>query len=285
MTTLNLPRRALFALAALTLLGLGLGGCVNQGSYDNLYETNASLRDQNQRLLDENGALKSANEQLQARVAAGDRTIAELRQLVGDLQSRLSAANDELASLGKRIGEIKLDPATDRALAELAAQYPDLIEYDAERGMLRFKTDLLFASGSDEVNEGARRGIDALAKILLSPAAQQYDTRVVGHTDSQRISANTAKRFPSNVHLSAGRAISVRAELVKMGVPAPKVEVAGWGEFRPLVPNSANGNTPQNRRVEIYLVRGVPGGIDVPAPAPGPAAAPAKRGGNEDFLK
>ena len=30
-------------------------------------------------------------------------------------------------------------------------------------------------------------------------------------------------------------------------------EFGGWGEFRPLVANSGNGNTPANRRVEIYL--------------------------------
>jgi flagellar motor protein MotB len=29
----------------------------------------------------------------------------------------------------------------------------------------------------------------------------------------------------------------------------------GWGEFRPAVANNANGNTPANRRVEIYLAK------------------------------
>jgi hypothetical protein len=30
---------------------------------------------------------------------------------------------------------------------------------------------------------------------------------------------------------------------------------AGWGEYRPAVTNTPSGNTPQNRRVEIFLVK------------------------------
>lgn len=44
-----------------------------------------------------------------------------------------------------------------------------------------------------------------------------------------------------------------------LGIAASKIEAAGWGEERPLVPNAPNGNTPANRRVEIYLGRSVGG--------------------------
>jgi hypothetical protein len=39
------------------------------------------------------------------------------------------------------------------------------------------------------------------------------------------------------------------------GISPTKVEASGWGEYRPMVANSANGNTLQNRRVEIFLRR------------------------------
>jgi hypothetical protein len=80
-----------------------------------------------------------------------------------------------------------------------------------------------------------------------------YEVNIVGHTDSQRISDATARRHPTNMHLSCHRAISVRSVLASMGVPAGRMEAAGWGEFRPMVANTSSGNTPQNRRVEIYL--------------------------------
>ena len=44
-----------------------------------------------------------------------------------------------------------------------------------------------------------------------------------------------------------------------LGIAASKIEAAGWGEERPLVPNTSTGNTPANRRVEIYLGRSVGG--------------------------
>jgi len=168
------------------------------------------------------------------------------------MRDRLRQLNDDLGSLKFAA----LDPTTDAALRELAGQYPDLLEYDSARGMIRFKSDLTFASGSDEVSDAGRRSVDALGKILMSSAASGYDVRIVGHTDSQRMSAATAARHRSNWHLSTHRAISVGKELVSMGVAPTRVEAAGRGEYDPLVPNSGNGNTPQNRRVEVFLVRG-----------------------------
>jgi len=45
----------------------------------------------------------------------------------------------------------------------------------------------------------------------------------------------------------------VKSQLASLGIPADRILVAGWGEFKPAVPNSASGNTPQNRRVEIFF--------------------------------
>ena len=48
------------------------------------------------------------------------------------------------------------------------------------------------------------------------------------------------------------RAIAVCNELVMSGVNNDRIQVAGWGEYRPLIPNETGG-TAVNRRVEIYL--------------------------------
>ena len=53
--------------------------------------------------------------------------------------------------------------------------------------------------------------------------------------------------------LSLRRAQSVKAELIRDGVPAAAVDIHGYGEQKPLVPTGPNTREPQNRRVEIIL--------------------------------
>ncbi len=249
-------RTARFAgVLALVVAGLGLGGCANNsgllGTVRTLEERNAALRNENQ-------SLQSALDACKADSASKNKAIADLMALRDKLSSENHALLDQLAKFGEDLRGIKfgqLDVDTDSALRELAAQFPDVLEYDSDRGMLRFKSDFTFASGSDAISEGGRQTLDALGKILISPAASSYDIRIVGHTDSQKISANTAKLHPTNWHLSAHRAISVGRELITMGVTPTRVETAGRGEFDPIAPDGPKGNTPANRRVEVFLVR------------------------------
>ncbi|MBS0187382.1 MAG: OmpA family protein [Planctomycetes bacterium] len=245
-----------------TLLGLacltaGLGGCVNQGEYDRLYETNRGLTDRNATLQRERDDALAARDQTRQQLAKTEQALAELQAQNDALMRKLRESGLSLADLEARLKGLSVSPLdadTDALLKELAAQYPDLLRYDETRGMLRFASDLTFASGSDAIQPSAQAAIAALANILKNPVTAKYEVIIVGHTDAQRISANTAKRFPTNVHLSAARSISVRAALVGDGVAPGKMEVAGWGEFRPAVPNTPSGNTPANRRVEIFLM-------------------------------
>jgi chemotaxis protein MotB len=245
--------------AALVLLAAGLlGGCATQQSHDQLMDSNRSLTEQNQDLRRQNQELTNEVGLLQRQLTASEAATGELNRVNSDLRNRLAQLGVNLNDLQNRVAGLQfaeLDPETDRALQALAAQYPDIIRYDAQRGMLRFASDLTFASGSDQVQDNARRSLEALGRILTSGAAAQYEVMVMGHTDRQPISGGTAPRHPTNMHLSAHRAISVRNVLASMGVPSDKMFVAGWGEFRPIAPDGPRGNTPQNRRVEIYLTR------------------------------
>lgn len=266
-----------------------LGGC--QSNAD-LIETNRTLTERIEQLIQETNQLKS-----QLELAQGE--LASQRKANGDLlaiRDQLLTENQNLRDMLKKFrGDIEglqfqaLDPSTDAALRELADQYPDLLEYDAARGMIRFKSDVTFASGSDEVSSAAKPSIDALARILLTEAASAYDVRIVGHTDAQRISPPTAKKHATNWHLSTHRAISVGRELLATGVTATRVEAAGRGEFDPLVPNNANGNTAANRRVEVFLVRGAnkQGAIGASAPktAPGTTRPAGTTKKTEDIMK
>jgi chemotaxis protein MotB len=252
-------RTAAIVLVAGLGMSLGFGGCTTQQNYDQLVDANRSLKDRNEDLRRTNQELESENALLQRQRTANENAVAELTRVNSSLRQQLQAAGVALDEFGNRLAGLQfgsLDPETDRALTALAAQFPDVIRYDSARGMLRFASDVTFASGSDQVQDGVRSSLQALAQILTSSAAAPYEVLIVGHTDSQKISAGTAQRHPTNMHLSAHRAISVRSSLSSMGVPADRMYAAGWGEHRPISANAQpSGNTPANRRVEIYLTR------------------------------
>lgn len=250
-------------LAGLLALAGGLGGCVSQQAYDDVVRENRALKSRNVELQGRESDLESTLAGLRRQLDAPNDAMAGMEDANALALQRLNQAMQTIADLEAQLDGMefsKLDPVTDDALRRLAGRYPNLIRYDADRGMLQFASDLTFASGSADVQAQAKNSLAALADILKSNEALGYDVRVVGHTDSQRISSKTQQRHPTNMHLSAHRAISVRSELVSLGVPESRVMAAGWGEFRPVVPNSANGNTPANRRVEIYLFPGTGGG-------------------------
>lgn len=257
-------------------LGVVLGaamltGCVSQQEYDKLWETNRSLLNRNQEIQSELDSCRGEYDALSSSGTNAQQTIAALQNENNGLRGQLRDAHSAITGMEDRLASMeigRLDPVTDLALSRLAAQYPDLIVYDPDRGMLRFASDLTFRSGSDEVQAAAKESLSALARVLQAPEAEAYDVRIVGHTDSQKISANTARTHPTNMHLSAHRAIAVRKVLGGDGVAWDRMYAAGWGEYRPAVENTSSGNTPANRRVEIYLVpstRGI-----------GVAAAPAE---------
>lgn len=75
------------------------------------------------------------------------------------------------------------------------------------------------------------------------PAAE---ITVIGHTD--RVGS-----LESNDRLSLQRAETVRDLIIKAGIQAASIEVAGRGEREPLVPTADGVAEARNRRVEINL--------------------------------
>ena len=140
-------------------------------------------------------------------------------------------------------------------IQQLAAAYPDVLTFDARLGMIRFASDFTFDLGSVALTGDAESTIVALARILVTDAAADFEARVVGHTDDVPIGRpDTRQRHPTNLHLSVHRAISVRDALVDAGVQPVRIQVAGYGEFRPLASNDTPDGRALNRRVDIVLL-------------------------------
>jgi outer membrane protein OmpA-like peptidoglycan-associated protein len=68
-----------------------------------------------------------------------------------------------------------------------------------------------------------------------------------GHTD-----ARASDQY--NQDLSERRAASVRDALEDMGVIEARFRVRGYGETRPVAPNTTAAGLRQNRRVEVTLL-------------------------------
>lgn len=274
---------------AILVVALGasiLGGC-NAGT-NNLVEANRALTDRNAALTAQNESLNNLNQQLQSELARRNQMVEDMNKLVAELRGGRGDLDARYQSLLAQLGNLRfgdLDPATDAALRELASQHADILEYDPARGMLRFKSDLTFASGSDQLADSVKGTLATLANIL-NTAAANYEVRVVGHTDTQRVRQVAGRRFTNNLELSAFRSISVRNELVNRGVSAQRVEIAGRGEFDPIVANSASGNTPQNRRVEIFLGRAIGASSPTITNVPDTATeAPTRQPVREEIMK
>ena len=151
-------------------------------------------------------------------------------------------------------------PVTSKEREEVQKQVEEGLQHDLKAGHITLTSDergltlhvaeeLGFASGSAEPKREMLRVLDTLSAILRR---LPHDIRVEGHTDD--IPINTLM-FRSNWHLSAARAVNTAYYLIESkGFSPEKVSVAGYGEFRPLVPNSNEPNRAKNRRVDIVIL-------------------------------
>ncbi|MBX3355244.1 MAG: OmpA family protein [Phycisphaeraceae bacterium] len=271
--------RCVVALAALPLLA----ACVSQERYDELL---TAYRDVEQQLLRSQSDLATSRaneERLRSQLALAAADLEQMRGLQGADKEAIERLLADYDRLMRELGNINVGPlpaALNQALADLARQFPDMLQFDERTGMLRFASDFTFDSGSAQLKPGTSAVLARLAQILNSSEARPFEVKVVGHTDNQPIN-RVRDQHPTNMHLSAHRAISVRDALVRDGVAANRMQVAGYGEFRPVVPNGARGAA-ANRRVEIFLTPlTVPladfGSAPAPAAATRTAPAPAPR--------
>ena len=110
------------------------------------------------------------------------------------------------------------------------------------------------------------------ARKVIASAAEEYK-----RTGAAKIVATGYTDLSGTPHynlkLSEGRAELVKAELVRLGVPAGGITTIGMGEADPLVPTKDGVREP---RVEIQIPR-PPKVAEAPKPAPLPPQCPPDR--------
>ncbi len=122
---------------------------------------------------------------------------------------------------------------------------------------VQINSDILFPSGSAELQPLARETVGKLAHVL---AQVPNAVRVEGYTDNRPI--NTWQ-FPSNWELSSARAASVVHLFVRDGIPPDRLAMIGYGEYRPVGDNATAEGRNANRRV-LLIILASPGGGPAP---------------------
>lgn len=118
-----------------------------------------------------------------------------------------------------------------------------------ERGLvISIKDTVLFLPGQVTLAPAALELITSVAAIL---ARMPNNIRIEGHTDDEPIHNN---RFFSNWELSTARATNVVQHFIRNGVAPVRLCAAGYGEFKPIAPNTSIRNRNLNRRVDIVVV-------------------------------
>jgi OOP family OmpA-OmpF porin len=126
--------------------------------------------------------------------------------------------------------------------ASVQARYDELLAARPPRPMT-FTINYLFDS-STELAPQSSATVEKLKAVLATWPAPHLV--VIGHTDR-------AGSQEFNDRLSMRRAQTVAAFLIKEGIPAQQIEIAGRGKREPLVHTADGVANPMNRRVVITI--------------------------------
>lgn len=201
-------------------------------------------------------------ELLNQQIAALRRQIAALEDALDASENRDRESRAKIANLGRR-----LNVALAQRVQELSRYRSDffgrLREILSERSDIRvvgdrfvFQSEVLFGTGSEEINEEGRVELQKLANAILElekdiPPEINWVLRIDGHTDARPLTGTG--RLRNNWDLSAARAISVVQNLIDAGIDPKRLVAAGFGENQPLEEGDSDEAYAKNRRIELKL--------------------------------
>ena len=256
-------------------------------------ERTAALRlsdQERQALLSQLGSARDRSKELEAKLAeAGEKTmlaqkdIALRNEQIDTLNNQIAALRDQLARIGEALNlsekkaaeqQVQIADLGTRLNQALASKVQELARYRSEFfGRMRealanrqdirivgdrfvFQSDILFPSGSAELQEAGKKRMADLAHTLMElgktiPTDINWVLRVDGHTDVRPIT----RSFASNWELSSARAVTVLRYLHEnRQVPAQNMSAVAYGHERPLVDPDKPGSQALNKRVDIVVL-------------------------------
>ncbi len=197
--------------------------------------------------------------------------ISALRRQIGALEDALDASETRDRESQTRIADLgrRLNVALAQRVQELSQFRSDffgrLRQILSQRSDIRvvgdrfvFQSEVLFDSGSADINVGGSDELARLAEAVLEleaaiPSEINWVIRVDGHTDARPLSG--AGLYATNWELSTARATSVVRFLIDQGVSPEHLMAAGFGEFQPIAEGEDPESLARNRRIEFKLTQ------------------------------
>ncbi len=228
----------------------------NQTLEEDLARARSDLADAQRMLQEKDVVIDGLRKQLGTKEQALASCLAESSNL-RDALAKAQAILEKMAGTGAApppiVVRTPLPAPVDSALKKLADEHPNVLDYDPAKGVVRWKSDLLFPLGSDQLADPGEEVMQAMAKfaeIVRSSAASGLDVIIVGHTCNTPIrKAATLAEHKTNWHLSTHRAIAVMNMLGQLDVAMARMGIMGYGEYRPIADNTSESGKAKNRRV------------------------------------
>lgn len=257
--------------AAVTVM---LSGCVSNKKYAALQSEHKDLQDRYNQSQVDLAESRTGAKSLEAMLAEARRNNEELKRQYAEMQKSLNNSINQNTqgnlNISKLVDEINASNRYIKQLVEAKSKSDSLnmvltnnltrslsrdelqeVDVKVLKGVvyISLADNMLFKSGSYEVNDRAMQTLSKIAKIIKDYG--DYDVLVEGNTDNVPIKRNNIR---NNWDLSALRASSVVQVLQNdFGVNPQRLSAAGRGEFNSIADNSTEYGRQRNRRTEIII--------------------------------
>jgi chemotaxis protein MotB len=171
---------------------------------------------------------------------------------ISNLKKRLSEEAEAVSDLQKKLSDLERAKAEleDRLSKEINDKEVSVSMND--KGLvITFVSEVLFASGKADLRSDSLAKLEKVAQVL-NTTVSDLNVGIEGHTDNVPIKRSGWK---SNWELSTARALSVLHYLEdSQHITPDRLSATGYGEFRPVMPNTTSEGRQKNRRVEIVIL-------------------------------
>ena len=249
-----------------------ISSCASKKDLENCQNENRELTANYQNTKEELAASK-------ARVASLEEQLAQQKKNVAALQNALDKslvnANANNINISKLVDQINESNQYIRHLVEVKSKRDSLnmvltnnltrslsreemkeVDIKVLKGVvyISLADNMLYKSGSYEINDRAEETLRKIAKIIMD--YKDYDVLIEGNTDNVPVNTKSAamKNIRNNWDLSALRASSVVQYLQDhFGVAPKRLTAGGRGEYNPVASNDTELGKQRNRRTQIII--------------------------------
>ena len=249
-----------------------ISSCASKKDLENCQNENRELTANYQNTKEELAASK-------ARVASLEEQLAQQKKNVAALQNALDQslvnANANNINISKLVDQINESNQYIRHLVEVKSKSDSLnmvltnnltrslsreemkeVDIKVLKGVvyISLADNMLYKSGSYEINDRAEETLRKIAKIIMD--YKDYDVLIEGNTDNVPVNTKSAamKNIRNNWDLSALRASSVVQYLQdRFGVAPKRLTAGGRGEYNPVASNDTELGKQRNRRTQIII--------------------------------